>query len=188
MRFPSTLITWCSGSTRAPNRRTVCPSTSTRPAPIISSQCRRLPIPASARTFCNRTPPGTSVRLSRSSSSGYPKSSSSSSSSLKLWSGVLILDVLDVLRQERREVRKILQAGQAEPLQEVPGGAVQDGAGLGVGAGLLDQPAQHQGPHHAVAVDPADGRHPGPADRLAVGHHGQGLQGGLGETDLLAVA
>src|ERR1700723_297440 len=155
MRMPSTLITWWSGSTRAPNRRTVCPSTSTRPAPIISSQCLRLPTPASARTFCSRTPPGTSVRLSRSSPSGEPQSSSSSS--LKSGSGVLILDVLNVLGQERREVGQVLQAGQAQPLQEIPGGPVQDGAGFGVGAGLLDQAAQHQGAHHAVAVDPADG-------------------------------
>src|SRR5271170_7809757 len=183
MRFPSTLITWCSGSTRAPNRRTVCPATSTRPSPISSSQCLRLPTPASARTFCSRTPPGTSVRLSRSSSSsGYSSSSSTSRS------GVLILDVLDVIGQERREVRQVLQAGQAQSLQEIPGGAVQDGTGLGVSAGFLDQATQHQGSHHAVAVDPADGRNPGPADRLAVGHHGQGLQRGLGQADLLAVA
>src|SRR5215471_6385058 len=181
MCFPSTLITWCSGSTRAPNRRTVCPSTSTRPAPMSSSQCLRLPIPASARTFCSRTPPGTSVRLSLSSSSW-------SSSSSRSRSGVLILDVLDVFRQERREVRQVLQAGQAQPLQEVRRGPVQDGAGLGIGAGFLDQAAQHQGAHHAVAVDPADGRDAGPADRLAVGHHGQGLQRSLGEADLLPVA
>jgi hypothetical protein len=68
IRLPSTRMIWCSGSTRAPNRRTVCPSTSTRPAPISSSQCLRLPTPASARTFCSRTPPGTSVRVSWSSS------------------------------------------------------------------------------------------------------------------------
>src|SRR6516164_8674152 len=179
MRLPSTLITWCSGSTRAPNLRTVCPSTSTRPAPISSSQYLRLPTPASARTFCSRTPPGTSVSESRSSSSW----SSSTSRS-----GGLILDVLDVLRQERREIRQVLQAGQAQPLQEVPGGPVQDRAGLGVGARLLDQAAQHQRAHHAVAVDAAHGRDAGPADRLPVGHHGQGLQRRLGETDLLPVA
>ena len=63
-----------------------------------------------------------------------------------------------------------------------------DGTGLGVSAGFLDQAAQHQRAHHAVAVDPADGRDAGPADRLPVGDHGQGLQRGLGEADLLPVA
>src|SRR5580700_8233465 len=170
MRFPSTLITWCSGSTRAPNRRTVSPSTSTRPAPMSSSQCLRLPSPASARTFCSRTPPGTSVSESRSASS-------SSYSSLRASrSGVLILDVLNVLWQERREIREILQARQAQPFQEVAGGAVQDGGGLRVRAGLLDQAAQRQRAHDAVAVDPAHGRDPGPAHRLAVGYDREGLK------------
>ena len=98
-----------------------------------------------------------------------------------------ILDVLDMLGQEGREFGQFLQAGQAEPLQEVAGGAVQDGPGLGLGARLLDQAAQGERAQHAVAVDPADRGHPGPADRLPVGDHGQGLQGGLGEPDLLAV-
>src|SRR5580658_9244882 len=180
MRFPSTLITWCSGSTRAPNRRTVCPSTSTRPAPISSSQCLRLPTPASARTFCSRTPPGTSVSESLSSSS-Y----SSTSRSL---SGVLILKVLNVLWQERREIGEILQARQAQPFQEVARGAVQDGSGLRVRASLLDQAAQRQRTHDAVAVDPADRRDPGPAHRLAVGDDRERLKRRLGEANLLAVS
>src|ERR1019366_8138225 len=61
MPLPSTLISWCCGSTLAPNLRTVSPSTSTRPSPISSSQCLRLPTPASASTFCSRTPPSTST-------------------------------------------------------------------------------------------------------------------------------
>src|SRR5271165_3456377 len=186
MRLPSTLITWRSGSTRAPNRRTVSPSTSTRPAPMSSSQCLRLPTPASARTFCSRTPPmepGTSVRESLSPSS----KSSSSSSAWNLRSGVLIVDVLNVLRQERREIRQVLQAGQAQPLQEVPGGAVQDGSGLFVRARFLGQAAQHQRAHDPVAVDAAHRRYAGPAHRLTVGHHGQGLQRRLGQPDLLPV-
>ena len=60
--------------------------------------------------------------------------------------------------------------------------------GLGVGAGLLHQAAQHQRAHHAVAVDAADRGNPGPAHRLPVGDHGQRLQRRLGEPDLLAVA
>src|SRR5580704_10858635 len=183
MRLPSSLITWCSGSTRAPNRRTVSPSTSTRPAPMSSSQCLRLPTPASARTFCSRTPPkepGTSVSESLFSSS---KSSSSSSSR----SGVLILDVLNVFRQERREIGEILQAGQAQPLEEVPGGPVQDGTGFGIRPRSLGKAAQYQRAHDPVAVDAAHRRHPGPAYRLAVGHHGQRLQRRLSQADLLAV-
>src|SRR5580700_6699164 len=186
MRLPSTLITWCSGSTRAPNRRTVSPSTSTRPAPMSSSQCLRLPIPASAMTFCSLTPPGTSVSESRS-----PKSSVSSLSkpeALGLRSGVFILDVLNVLRKEGGEIREVLQARQPQAFQEVRGGPVEDGAGLRIRARLLGQAAQHQRAHHPVAVDPAHGRHPGPADRLTVRHDGQGLQRRLGQPDLLPVA
>src|ERR1700691_2822778 len=186
MRFPSTLITWCSGSTRAPNRRTVSPSTSTRPAPMSYSQCLRLPIPASAMTFCSLTPPGTSVSESRS-----PKSSASSSAKPAapgLRSGVLILDVANVFRQEGSEIREVLQARQPQAFQEVPGGPEEDGTGLRIRARLLGQAAQHQRAHHPVAVDPAHGRHPGPADRLTVGDDGQGLQGRLGQPDLLPVA
>src|SRR6266702_1660545 len=186
MRFPSTLITWVLGSTRAPKRRTISPSTSTRPAPIISSQLRRLPTPAAASTFCNRTPPGTSVSESRSPGS-TPQSSSSSASRARAgcvrgdvgrelpgrrsrMAGLTrILLVVDLVGQERRELGQLVQAGQAEPLQEVPGGAEQDGAGLLVGSRLLDQPAQAQRAHPAVAVDAAHRRHLGPADGLPVG-------------------
>src|SRR3984957_15494947 len=248
MRIPSTRMTWCAGSTRAPNRRTVSPSTSTRPSPISSSQCRRLPTPAAASTFCSRTPPGTSMRLSRPSSSRSKSSGSSPErgdvpeagsrggaggrppaaagprragdsregtggrppgpaeprpagesrgarggrSPGLAESGPLalidrILDVLDVLGQEGGEIRELGQAGQAEPLQEGPGGAVEASPGLRLGARLLDQSAQGERAQHAVAVDPADGRHPGPVHRLPVSHHGQGFQGGLGQPDLLAV-
>ena len=75
----------------------------------------------------------------------------------------------------------------AQPLEEVAGGAVQDRAGLRVGTRVLDEPAQHQRPDHAVAVDAAHRRYPGPADRLPVGDDGQGLERRLGEPDLLAV-
>src|SRR5580692_3085085 len=198
MRFPSTLITWCSGSTRAPNRRTVCPSTSTRPAPISSSQWRRLPTPAAASTFCSRTPPGTSVRSSRSP----PRSPQSSSSSLsccappagrprptsRLCPRVLIvLDVLDVLRQERRQVGQLVQARHAQPLKEVAGGAVQDRTGFRVGSRVLRQAAQHQRPDHAVAVHPPHRGYPRAADGLPVGDHGEGLERGLGKPYFLSV-
>src|ERR1700733_2875866 len=209
MRLPSTRMTWFSGSTRAPNRRTIWPATSTRPAPISSSQCRRLPTPASASTFCSRTPPGTSARSSRSPASSAKSSLSSSSkpmlrsarrracasgdSSTGLPSGPLrprpfiVLYVLNVLRQERRQVGQFVQGRHAQPLEKVAGGAVQNRAGLQIGTGVLDQPAQHERPDHAVAVDTADRRDPGPADRLPVGDHGQGFERRLGEADLLPV-
>src|ERR1700691_3611296 len=169
MRFPSTLITWCSGSTRAPNLRTVSPSTSTRPAPMSSSQYLRLPTPASAMTFCSLAPPGTSVSESRSPSSSSPSKSSSSSTSLPaslkaplsmflgLRSGVLILDVLNVLRQEGGEFRQVVQARQTKPFQEVAGGSEEDGAGLRIRARLLGEAAQHERAHDPVAADPTHG-------------------------------
>ena len=49
-------MTAVAGSTRTPISRIGRPSTSTRPAAISSSQARRLPTPAAARTFCRRTP------------------------------------------------------------------------------------------------------------------------------------
>src|SRR5580698_5131377 len=178
MRIPSTRMIWCCGSTRAPYRRTVSPSTSTRPSPISSSQCRRLPTPAAASTFCSRTPPGTSIRLSR-------PSSSSSSGPLVLINR--ILNIFDVLWQEGGEVREFLQAGQAEPLQEIPGRPVENSPRLALGAGLFHQSAERQRAQHTVAVDAADRRHPRPVDRLPVRHHGQRLQGGLGQPHLLPV-
>src|SRR5689334_2357809 len=54
MRLPSTRMTSVSGSTRAPITSMISPFTSTRPFAIMSSQRRRLPSPACARTFCRR--------------------------------------------------------------------------------------------------------------------------------------
>src|SRR5487761_245251 len=180
MRRPSTLMTCRSGSTLAPNLRTICPSTSTRPSPISSSQCRLLPTPAAASTFCSRTPsgPSASISVSLSCSSGGRRSSGAMTR---------ILFVLDVLRQERRQLGQLGQAGQAEALEEVVGGPVQDRAGLRIGRLLLHQAAQGERAHHAVAVDAADRGHPGPAHRLPVGDHGERLERGLGQPHLLPV-
>src|SRR5260370_2089424 len=170
MRLPSTRTIWRAGSTRAPNRVTISPSTSTRPSAIRSSQCLRLPSPAAARIFCSRTP-----------GSG-PVSGSISVSSL------FTLDILDVVRQERGKIRQLIEVPQADALEEVPGRAVQDRAGVRVGARLVDEPAQYQRPHDTVAVDPAHRRHPGPAHRLPVGDHGERFKRRLGEPHLLPVA
>src|ERR1700728_3064295 len=141
MRLPSTLMICCAGSTLAPNRRTIWPSTSTRPSPISSSQCLRLPSPAAASTFCRRIPsgPSGSIRVSVPSSSSW----------------LIVLLILDILGQERRELGQLVQAGQAEPLKEIGRGPVQDRAGLRLGRLLLHQPAQREGADHAVTVDAA---------------------------------
>src|SRR6266566_210196 len=119
MRLPSTRMIWRAGSTLAPNRWTTSPSTSTLPSPMRSSQCLRLPNPAAARIFCSRTPGPDSV--------------------LGSVSGLLTLDVLDVVRQERGEIRQFVEFPQADALEEVAGRTVQDRTGLPVGARLVDQ-------------------------------------------------
>src|SRR6204780_701519 len=191
-------MTWRCGSTRAPYLRTTSPSTSPRPSPIISSQCLRLPTPAAASTFWSRTPPGTSTSESRSSSAWSRRSESRPPASRSRWSRSRwsrlrwlmprVSLVVDVVRQERGQLRQRIQTRQAEPLQEIPCRREQDRARLRVGARLLDQPAQPQRADHAVAVDAAHGRYPGAAHRLPVGDHGQGLERRLGQPDLLAVA
>src|SRR5262249_41131859 len=191
MRLPSTLMTWWSGSTLAPYRRTISPSTSTRPSPISSSQCRRLSTPAAASTFCRRTPPGTSMSESCPGSAGTslpypgfpppaparppppppppppgrrppppppppprrppPPPGPPPGRSLPSPARVLIarvpgtrrvlgslsvlgtagtrdaflgaVGILDLVGQEGCEFRQLIQAGQAEPFQEVPGRA-----------------------------------------------------------------
>ena len=100
----------------------------------------------------------------------------------------VVLFIVDLLGQERSELGQLVQAGQAEPLQEVCGRAEQDRPGLLVGASLLDQAAQRERTHDAVAVDAAYRGHLRPADRLTVGHDGQGLQCRLSQPDLLAVS
>src|SRR5262245_33808465 len=317
-RLPSTLMTCRSGSTLAPYRRTICPSTSTRPSAISSSHRRRLPTPAAASTFCRRTPPGTSVsescpgssvrsmprgvfpppalsalpctsgcltgrrrppRRSRPSraraliariarilsrpgtvrargtarirapgvtgvrrtlrvqsagrgggtaaaprtagaretakipSTSRARETATVPGTTRVWStargrGIVkapgiawamgagdarrvllgAVGILDLVGQERREVGQLVQAGQAEALQEVRGRAVEDGAGLVFGARLLDQAAQGQGTHDRVTVDTPHGRDPRAAERMPVGDHGQRLQRGLGQPDLLPVA
>src|SRR5579859_553051 len=96
--------------------------------------------------------------------------------------------LVDLVGEERGELGQLLEAGQAEPFQEVPGGPVEDRPGLAFGSRVLDQPAQRQRAHHRVTVDAADRRDPRPADRLAVGDDGKGLQRRLGEAHLLPVA
>src|SRR5271166_1080585 len=60
--MPSTVTATVAGSMRWP-RWATSPSTRTRPWSISSSHTRRLPKPARARTFCRRSPPGSSGRV-----------------------------------------------------------------------------------------------------------------------------
>src|SRR5216684_6711648 len=114
-------MTWARGSTLAPNLRTIWPSTSTRPAPMSSSQARLLPTPAAASTFCSRTPPGTSVSESRSPSltaagTGGGLRPERSRALLIAGTGGLpdgIRGLLDLIGEEGREVGEVVEAGQA---------------------------------------------------------------------------
>src|SRR6266852_3597248 len=199
-------MTWARGSTLAPNLRTIWPSTSSRPAPMSSSQARLLPTPAAASTFCSRTPPGTSVSESRSPGS-IPQSSSPSAwpSPARLGDRrrpaggslpprgsrravMAILFVVEMVGQERGELGQLVEAGDAEPFQEIHGRAEQGRPGFLVGPRFGHQAPEGQRAHHPVAVDAAYGRNLRPADRLAVGDDGKRLQGSLGQPYLLAVA
>src|SRR6266516_1694746 len=167
IRLPSTRMIWRAVSTGAPNLATTSPWTSTLPSPIWGSQCLRLPMPAAASTFCNRTP---AVALSASAP------------------GLYTFDFLNVVRQQGGEFGKLVQRPQAGALEEIARRAVQDGPGLLFGARLFDQAAQHQRPHHAVAVDSAHRGHARTAHRLPVGDHRERFQRRLGEPHLLPVA
>ena len=180
------------GSTLVPSRVTTSPSTSTTPASISSSHLRREATPDWASSFCSRIRPVVvelaigHVGLGAAVASVLGPGSGVVGPSAGPPTGQLVLHVVHV-GEVRRQLGQLVERGDADPLQEVAGGAVEVGAVLAVLAGLLDQPAGEQGAHHAVDVDAADRRDPGPGDRLLVGDHGQRLQRGLGEPGLLAV-
>ena len=91
-----------------------------------------------------------------------------------------VVDHVDV-GQQRCDVGQVGQRRQPQPLQEQLGGRESRCAGVGVGAGLGDQPARQQRPHHRVDVDAAHRADPRPGHRLPVGDHGQRLQRGAGQ-------
>src|SRR5579875_2596905 len=185
--MPSTCMTAAAVSTRMPCVRTRLPSTVTRPWSMSSSHARRDPTPAAASTFCRRTPSSFGSR------SGFSRADmlvhSQSVAVRVLWSrpSDVFLDLRGA-RQQGGEVRELVQGLESHALQEVAGGAVQEGARLVLGAAFLHQAPRHKGAHDAVAVDPADGGDLRPADRLTISHDGQSLQSGLRELRLLAVA
>src|SRR6478735_2589314 len=148
MRRPSTLMTAVSGSTRMPCSRTFLPSTSTRPLSIRISHARRLPTPAVAMTFCRRM-----ACFSYCSVRGLSLSDIATDRLQVL--GIEIEGV--ELGEIGGELRELVEAAQAEPLEEVRRGAVEDRAGLVLAADLLDEAAREQSAHHAVDVDPTNG-------------------------------
>src|SRR5262249_16389679 len=121
------------------------PSTVTRPAAISSSQARRDPTPAAARIFCSRMLASALAALAP--SPGCVRSSLGK------------IELIDVVRQERRDRRQVGHAVDAKLLEEEAGGAVQVRAALGLGAAFLDEPPRNQRLDDAVAVDPANGRY-----------------------------
>jgi hypothetical protein len=54
-------------------------------------------------------------------------------------------------------------------------------------ANLLDEAAGEQRSHHAVDIDPSDGRYAGPRDWLGIGDNGKRFQGSLGQLRGLAL-
>jgi len=73
--------------------------------------------------------------------------------------------------------RQVVERGQAEPLEELEAGAVQDRAAGRVRAALLgDQPSVQERPHRVVRVHAADPLDGGPGHRLAIGDDGKGLE------------
>src|SRR3954471_4974260 len=124
------------GFTLVPSRVTTSPLTSTSPSSISSSLRRREATPARASSFCSLIRP--------SSSRGRSIRSAIGASALRRRLGrgcrhlaQLVLQVVHV-GQVRRELGQLVEAGDADPLEEVAGGAVEVGACLVVLAGLLD--------------------------------------------------
>src|SRR4051794_21276767 len=85
-------------------------------------------------------------------------------------------------RAELLGLREVLDAAQAEGLQELLGGAVKDGpAQRIVAAGDADEALFHEEPQRLGAVDAADRLDLGAHDRLPVGDDGQRLARRRGE-------
>ena len=79
------------------------------------------------------------------------------------------------------------RSDKTKSLKKQVGGAVQQAAGVRVGADVLDESPGHQGADDTVDVDPADPGDPGPGDRLPVGDDGQRFQRRPGQPALRAV-
>src|ERR1041385_1343773 len=122
--MPSTSIVETSGSTFWPIVAGL-PSTRTRPAATSASDARREATPASARTFWMRS---SGIVVER-----------------EQQRAALLGEARRDIRVERRE---LVEALEAEPFEELEGGAVQDrAAGRVRSRELHDEPAVQQAPH-----------------------------------------
>src|SRR5579885_3126112 len=145
-----------STSARAPRSATT-PLNVTSPSAMSSSQRRRLPMPARARTFCSRSGVANVVRL-------QPQ-----------------LERFDDVGagHELAERGQLVDRVEPEALEEQARRAVEHGlAGTRVARDLFDEAALLQRADDAVDVDAADRRDLRAAHRLLVGDDGERLQRG----------
>ena len=183
-RSPSTRITAVSGSTRAPSWVTTAPSTSTRPAAISSSQRRRLATPGLGQHLLQpdadraddvgvRAVVGSESRSVTRSRPEPGRSSSPSISAISGRNGAISGSSSRPVRPIRSRKYAVVRNRCAPLSGSTPASSTS--------------PRVDQGAHHAVDVDAADRRDPGPADRLPVGDDGERLERRRGEPGLLAV-
>ena len=141
--------------------------TVTRPSAISSSHTRREPDPDPGQHLLQPLPGGQGWRAG----SAQPSADRAH----------LLLELGQGLGpgEQVLDRRQLIEAVEAEPLQEGVGGGVEDGLARARGpphrgdvAPVLEQA------DHPVDVDPAEGGDLGPGHRLLVGHDGQGLEGG----------
>src|SRR5690625_1969715 len=112
MTTPSTRTSSVSGFTRAPRTSTTVPFTSTRPCVMSVSHARRDATPAAASTFWRRSAMGDGL-----------------------------LELLRAVVEKWRDWRELLDAADAEMLEELVRRAPQDGAGLRILVDLGDEAA-----------------------------------------------
>src|SRR5438094_416132 len=188
MGRPSTRTRSRHGSMRVPSVVTARPFTSTRPAWIKRSASRREATPAEAMNFCRRTP-------------APPSGVVPVVFALVLVLG-LVIDLLVVIvlavslrflersgrgRSGQRRgqaakllrTRQVLERVQTEVGEKIAGGAVEQRlAHHLLAAQHADELLLEQAVEDGAGVGPANGLNLRRRDRLAVGHDGQGLQGG----------
>src|SRR5687767_8930162 len=130
------------GTICVPGAVTVLPFTATRPWAMISSAARREAIPERARNACRRT--------------GSPRSTDRGRCGIglrRVYPGFEGLPPREHHRQLLR-ARQVVQAAEAEVLEKVGGGTVQQRAPQVLGTPHdLDQPALLEGLEHRAGAD-----------------------------------
>src|SRR5690348_14786838 len=172
-------ITAVAGSTLSPSVATL-PSTVTMPSAMNPSHSRRDPRPALASTFCSRS---TRAGGGGASGAGSKAEAGKSVSDSALGIGNLVY----VVGEEGSKRRQLVDAVQAQLLQEQRGRPVEERAALRLAATLFDQAARHERANHPVAVHAPDRGNPRAGHRLLVGHHRQRLERRLRQAYLLPI-